>query len=107
MSEDAIKAALQRRGPDSLGIKIVNLYSEASCDELKDFAVQSCVQEQGAVENGCGSEFSGELLFVGATLQLRGVNPVVQPLTDEFGNVLVYNGIVYSSVASLIWSSVL
>ena len=68
MSEDDIKAALQRRGPDSLGTKIVKLYSD-------------------------GSEFSGELLFIGSTLQLRGVNPVVQPLTDELGNVLVYNGI--------------
>ncbi|KAG6397775.1 hypothetical protein SASPL_144236 [Salvia splendens] len=67
VSEDDIKAVLQRRGPDSLGTKIVKLYSD-------------------------GSEFSGELLFIGATLQLRGVNPVVQPLTDDFGNVLVYNG---------------
>ncbi|XP_047967076.1 asparagine synthetase domain-containing protein 1 isoform X4 [Salvia hispanica] len=70
VSEDDIKAALQRRGPDSLGTKIVKLYSD-------------------------GSEFSGELLFIGSTLQLRGVNPVVQPLTDELGNVLVYNGEIY------------
>lgn len=36
--------------------------------------------------------FVGELLFLGATLQLRGVSPIVQPLVDKFGNILVYNG---------------
>lgn len=41
------------------------------------------------------SSRSGELQFFGSTLQLRGVNSVVQPLTDADGNVLVYNGIRY------------
>lgn len=35
---------------------------------------------------------SGELHFFGATLQLRGVNPLVQPLIDSSKNILVYNG---------------
>lgn len=95
VSDEDIKSALQRRGPDSLGARIIDLYSEVSYDELKDFIVQSFAQEEGVAENVCGSEFRGQLLLIGATLQLRGVNPVVQPLTDEFGNVLVYNGIVY------------
>lgn len=30
--------------------------------------------------------------FFGATLQLRGVNPVAQPLMDLNKNVMVYNG---------------
>lgn len=33
-----------------------------------------------------------ELHFLGATLQLRGVTPVHQPLVDTKGNILVYNG---------------
>ncbi|KMZ76540.1 Asparagine synthetase domain-containing protein, partial [Zostera marina] len=36
-------------------------------------------------------EFSMELHFIGATLHLRGVNPVQQPLIDSFGNILIYN----------------
>ncbi|PIN16750.1 hypothetical protein CDL12_10595 [Handroanthus impetiginosus] len=97
-SVEDIKAALQRRGPDSLGTSTINLYSKISDDEWKDYIVQSSVQKEGAVENGCGSELRGELQFIGATLQLRGVNPVVQPLTDEFGNVLVYNGEIFGGI---------
>ncbi|KAH6797829.1 Asparagine synthase family protein [Perilla frutescens var. hirtella] len=98
VSVDDIQAALHRRGPDSLGAKIVNVYSEISYDKLKDFVVKSVVQKEGAAENGGGGEFRGELLFMGATLQLRGVNRVVQPLTDEFGNVLVYNGEIFGGI---------
>lgn len=98
VSDEDIKSALQRRGPDSLGARIVDLYSKVSYDELKDFIVQSFAQEEGVAENVCGSEFRGQLLLIGATLQLRGVNPVVQPLTDEFGNVLVYNGEIFGGI---------
>ena len=35
-----------------------------------------------------------DLYFFGATLQLRGVNPISQPLVDTSGNLLVYNGII-------------
>ncbi|KAK6133906.1 hypothetical protein DH2020_032367 [Rehmannia glutinosa] len=97
-SEDDIKAAVQRRGPDSLGAYIINLYSKISHDERKDFIVQSFVQTEGKVKNGCEDELFGELRFIGATLQLRGVNPVFQPLTDAFGNVLVYNGEIYGGI---------
>ncbi|KAL0302316.1 UNVERIFIED_CONTAM: Asparagine synthetase domain-containing protein 1 [Sesamum angustifolium] len=97
ISEEDIKEALKRRGPDSLGAKNVYLYSEVD-DERKDCIVQSFVQKEGAVGNGCGSELLGELGFVGATLQLRGVTPVVQPLTDAFGNVLVYNGEIFGGI---------
>lgn len=93
MSEDGLTAALQSRGPDSLGSKLIKLYSEVSYDKGKDFLLQSFLQKEEAVENGRGSELHGELRFLGATLQLRGVNPVIQPLADAFGNVLVYNGI--------------
>jgi hypothetical protein len=33
-----------------------------------------------------------ELLFIGATLHLRGAEPVVQPQVSASGSVLVYNG---------------
>lgn len=36
---------------------------------------------------------TAKLHFFGATLQLRGINPLVQPLVDASGNFLVYNGI--------------
>lgn len=37
-------------------------------------------------------DFSMELHFIGATLHLRGLNPVRQPLVDSSGNILIYNG---------------
>ncbi|KAL3830613.1 hypothetical protein ACJIZ3_019415 [Penstemon smallii] len=84
-SEDDIKEALRRRGPDSLGTKTIYLHAGA----------QSVMQNEGAVGNGCEN---GELRFIGATLQLRGVNPVVQPLTDASANVLVYNGEIFGGI---------
>ncbi|KAL6573531.1 hypothetical protein OROHE_001990 [Orobanche hederae] len=97
-SEDDIKEALQRRGPDSLGAHVINLCSEISHDERIDFIVQSSVLTDRAVGNDCGNELHGQLRFIGATLQLRGVNPVSQPLADAFGNVLVYNGEIYGGI---------
>ncbi|KAL3654307.1 hypothetical protein CASFOL_003988 [Castilleja foliolosa] len=97
-SEKDIEAALQRRGPNSLGAHTINLCSNISHDELKDLTVESFVQTERVVENGCKSVLHGELRFIGATLQLRGLNPVVQPLTDAFGNVLVYNGEIYGGI---------
>ncbi|EYU28871.1 hypothetical protein MIMGU_mgv1a002623mg [Erythranthe guttata] len=101
-SEEEITAALRRRGPDSLGAKTVNLYFNNNNNNLFD-EPQSCVvksfsDEEGAVENGCGNRLYGELRFIGATLQLRGVNPVIQPLTDSYHNVLVYNGEIFGGV---------
>jgi asparagine synthetase B (glutamine-hydrolysing) len=66
ISLDDLKKALRRRGPDSLGVKKVNLpYNDGS---------------------------NGELCFIGATLQLRGTLPLVQPLVDASRNILLYNG---------------
>lgn len=46
---------------------------------------------------------TAKLHFFGAVLQLRGIKPVIQPLVDTSGNILVYNGIlcyflVYNSI---------
>lgn len=116
---DDLKAALGRRGPDSFGSKKVFLYSKISSsieereivsftggDEAKE-RDESCsqhVEEKNGccfdthgqtreVENGfCMSKVVAELHFLGATLQLRGINPIVQPLMDTYGNIFVYNG---------------
>lgn len=82
---DDLKAALGRRGPDSLGCKKIFLHPTVSgedCVELR-YCGDKC---------DCTFFANGELHFIGATLQLRGVNPITQPLVDESGNILVYNG---------------
>ncbi|KAL6570960.1 hypothetical protein OROGR_000510 [Orobanche gracilis] len=97
-SEDDLREALQRRGPDSLGAHVINLCSEFFHGERKYFIVQSSVPTERAVGIDGGNELHGQLRFIGATLQLRGVKPVSQPLTDAFGNVLVYNGEIYGGI---------
>ncbi|KAM7252232.1 hypothetical protein ACFE04_024115 [Oxalis oulophora] len=74
VSIDDIKAALRRRGPDSLGQKKLFLNDSTNV----------------------------ELNFIGATLQLRGnLNPVIQPITDSFGNLFVYNGEIFGGGISV------
>ena len=100
-------AALRRRGPDSLGSKTLLLHSsDSGCEVVSSIGgleeEESNCECKGncfSVANGrtphlqctCTSS-SGELHFFGATLQLRGVNPLVQPLIDSSKNILVYNG---------------
>ncbi|WJX50672.1 hypothetical protein P8452_36944 [Trifolium repens] len=72
ISLDDLKKALRRRGPDSLGVKKVNL------------------------PHNDGS--NGELCFIGATLQLRGTLPLVQPLVDASRNILLYNGEIFGGL---------
>ncbi|KAE8023129.1 hypothetical protein FH972_008872 [Carpinus fangiana] len=124
-SIDDLKAALQRRGPDSLGSKKVFLCSKTSCSATERQII-SFVEEEEAKERGelylqhlenknvclfdsngqahelenCFSmrKFVAELHFIGATLQLRGVNPIVQPLMDTSRNILVYNGEIFGGI---------
>lgn len=118
-SIDDLKAALGRRGPDSLGSKKVFLYSKTSssieereivsftggeeakerdesCSQHVEEKNDYCIDTHGqthVVENGFSmSNVVAELHFIGATLQLRGINPIVQPLMDTYGNIFVYNG---------------
>lgn len=122
-SIDDLKAVLRRRGPDSLGGVKVSLSSKSSYpseeQQLECFIerVDDCVafqnqndqyemengrfcSENGCIlqsENGCSNPISGTGLYLlGATLQLRGVNPIVQPLMDASRNILVYNGKLYA-----------
>lgn len=122
-SVDDLKAALRRRGPDSLGSKKLLLQSNVSGEKN----ISSFIEDDGALElgvdikklhivqsgnecdcvsldNGMPSSLlynagvqgpSAELHFIGAILQLRGINPLVQPLVDSNGNILVYNGTLY------------
>ncbi|VFQ66642.1 unnamed protein product [Cuscuta campestris] len=104
VSVEEIKYALRRRGPDSLGSKTVILQSrispigEGECEILASAGDGDEVSDR----NGGGGvrELLGvaELQFIGATLQLRGVDPIVQPLADECRNILVYNGEIFGGI---------
>ncbi|CAI9096453.1 OLC1v1032607C1 [Oldenlandia corymbosa var. corymbosa] len=105
-SADDIKAALSRRGPDSIGsknvfLKLEKLPFEGVMPEMStvgDDDSPFVIQEPCGVENGCEPDNFGQLHFIGATLQLRGISPIVQPLVDSSGNVLVYNGEIFGGI---------
>ncbi|XP_030449428.1 uncharacterized protein LOC115671883 isoform X2 [Syzygium oleosum] len=120
LSLDDLKGALLRRGPDSLGSKRLLLHSNSSSLINKQEIVTSIEEEvtvdsysakgsfSSSFQNGETPveekafgihSFVGELLFLGATLQLRGVSPIVQPLVDKFGNILVYNGEIFGGIS--------
>lgn len=87
-SVEDVKCVLSQRGPDSVG-------------EKKNFLqpkLPTCAQESVSGEGTCNLEnatTSGELHFIGSTLQLRGTSPIIQPLVDSSGNILAYNGVVF------------
>uniref|UniRef100_A0A0D9Y0Q8 Asparagine synthetase domain-containing protein n=1 Tax=Leersia perrieri TaxID=77586 RepID=A0A0D9Y0Q8_9ORYZ len=77
---DELKEALRRRGPDSLG-----------CERLRVCADGRILGSYGC---DCGSGDGvdvgvTELCFIGATLQLRGAEPISQPMVAQSGSVLV------------------
>ncbi|KAL6187796.1 hypothetical protein ACLB2K_039191 [Fragaria x ananassa] len=78
-----LSAALRRRGPDSLGTKKLLLHSSGS--KVASF-IDVAEEELPCMD------------FFGATLQLRGVNPVAQPLMDLNKNVMVYNGEIFGGI---------
>lgn len=89
---DDLKAALRRRGPDSLGSKKLLLHSN-NPTSIDDRQIISVIEDSSSSLNG-----KAELLFIGATLQLRGLYPIFQPFLDSSRNALVYNGkIMFSS----------
>ncbi|XAR65290.1 Asparagine synthase (glutamine-hydrolyzing) [Bertholletia excelsa] len=121
-SVDDIRGALQRRGPDSLGSKVVFLHSENLCsaeghdmlclsdgDGALKNALQYCDSKcyfiSSAGERPCMLDHDVDkpnhvagLYFIGATLQLRGINSIIQPLVDASGNILVYNGEIFGGI---------
>lgn len=89
-----IKAALRRRGPDSLGSKRIFLKSIED-----DFCVlEGEVEIENDLQDYDQTDSEAELCFIGATLQLRGTSPIVQPLVDASGNILVYNGEIFGGI---------
>lgn len=95
VSIDDLRAALRRRGPDSLGTETVTLTLQSS-------KISTSVEELHNCSNGESNNRTqfpllipnsvAELHFIGATLQLRGSSPISQPFLDSYGNILVYNG---------------
>lgn len=111
---DGLKAALRRRGPDSLGTKKVLLGPKDAAGTLvlpyvvPDEEVESrsfcfhALDGHKTLADG-GNEFGmaqsiAEMYFIGSVLQLRGTKPVVQPLVDASENVLVYNGEIFGGI---------
>ncbi|GMN42017.1 hypothetical protein TIFTF001_011230 [Ficus carica] len=125
-SIDNLKAALRRRGPDSLGAKKLFLQPRfsRSLDQLevspfsegREEAIENdgcCYSQQQCgvksrsfgLPNGRTDDLQSgfadkhaEFHFIGATLQLRGTNPIIQPLVDSSGNILVYNGEIFGGI---------
>ncbi|XP_074584105.1 uncharacterized protein LOC141840106 isoform X2 [Curcuma longa] len=110
-----LKDAIGRRGPDSLGFKKVFLTLKSAQSSRKhdegrvEEDLDACI-EADANENLCSrfedvkvrdhsnSQSYGELYFFGATLQLRGVSHIIQPLVDSSGNILVFNGEIFGGI---------
>ncbi|KAK7368331.1 hypothetical protein VNO80_10356 [Phaseolus coccineus] len=89
-SFDDLKAALRRRGPDSVCAKKLLLQSEENLiSSFSDDGVSSSERD-----NADGIH-TAKLHFFGAALQLRGIKPLIQPLVDTLGNILVYNGEIF------------
>ncbi|PKI44423.1 hypothetical protein CRG98_035155, partial [Punica granatum] len=96
-SVDELKSALRRRGPDSLGAKKLFFNISGSADEQ---VIDSWIESEGDgdTRKPCCWNFVGEMHFIGATLQLRGVSPTLQPFVDEFRNILAYNGEIFGGI---------
>lgn len=91
-SLDDLKAALRRRGPDSVCAKKLLL-------QLGQSRISSFTQHDDDVSCcECDNIQTAKLHFFGATLQLRGTIPLVQPLVDASRNVLVYNGEIFGGL---------
>ncbi|XP_022149042.1 asparagine synthetase domain-containing protein 1 isoform X2 [Momordica charantia] len=122
---DGLKAALRRRGPDSLGGVKVFISSKSSShgeenlfecfiERVDDGDAFENQNDRYKMENSCFCSENGlvlqsenshsdptsvaELYLIGATLQLRGLNPIVQPLMDASRNILVYNGEIFGGI---------
>ncbi|CAH8383403.1 unnamed protein product [Eruca vesicaria subsp. sativa] len=95
-SVEDVKSSLGQRGPDSVGEKKILL--QPTCDqESVTLSVLDSTQGTYNLENTTTTT-SGELHFIGSTLQLRGTTPIIQPMVDSSGNILTYNGEVFGGV---------
>lgn len=80
----------------------INICSDCSCSThqaSKNCIVANFVEEvNGQLVDDFQENTFAEMLFLGATLQLRGVHQVFQPLRDLWTNVLVYNGEIFGGI---------
>ncbi|XP_020257651.1 asparagine synthetase domain-containing protein 1-like isoform X2 [Asparagus officinalis] len=115
---DDLKASLLRRGPDSIGSRKILLHlkcnkSDGNDDErgdkeedlwlqAKDNSMECIVSsvEPCATQDVRNQQMpsDAEIELVGATLQLRGIRRVFQPLEDVSRNLLVYNGEIFGGI---------
>ncbi|WZZ73909.1 hypothetical protein YC2023_085279 [Brassica napus] len=93
-SVEDVKSALSQRGPDSVGEKKI-LLQPTCAQEPVTLSFFEATEEAYKLEN---TTTSGELHFIGSTLQLRGTTPIIQPLVDSSGNILAYNGEVFGGI---------
>ncbi|CAH2045581.1 unnamed protein product [Thlaspi arvense] len=93
-SVEDVKSVLSQRGPDSVGEKKILLQPTCGQDSVTLSVYEAA---EGTRELGDTSS-SGELHFIGSTLQLRGTTPIIQPLVDSSGNILAYNGEVFGGI---------
>ncbi|KAL0889558.1 hypothetical protein Bca101_013541 [Brassica carinata] len=92
-----LKSVLSQRGPDSVGEKKILL--QPNVPTCAQEPVTLSISEAGeGTHNLENATSSGELHFIGSTLQLRGTNPIIQPLVDSSGNILAYNGEVFGGI---------
>ncbi|KAL0693158.1 hypothetical protein Bca4012_060338 [Brassica carinata] len=94
-SVEDVKSALGQRGPDSVGEKKILLRPTCAQESVTLSLLEAT---EGTCELEDTTTTSGELHFIGSTLQLRGASPVIQPLVDSSGNILAYNGEVFGGV---------
>ncbi|XP_071735562.1 uncharacterized protein [Rutidosis leptorrhynchoides] len=98
-SVDDIKAALGKRGPDSLGSKCIHLHADKGRILINSIEEEVITKESDLIDSYVLNDgLFGEVLFIGATLQLRGTYPITQPLLDKSGNILIYNGEVFGGI---------
>ncbi|VVB04011.1 unnamed protein product [Arabis nemorensis] len=94
-SVEDVKSVLGQRGPDNVGEKKIHLRPNCAQESVTLSVFEA---GEGACELENTTSSSGELHFLGSTLQLRGTNPIVQPLVDSSGNILAYNGEVFGGI---------
>uniref|UniRef100_A0A1J3E731 Asparagine synthetase domain-containing protein 1 n=1 Tax=Noccaea caerulescens TaxID=107243 RepID=A0A1J3E731_NOCCA len=96
-SVEDVKSVLGERGPDSVGEKKILLRPNVPTCAQESVTLSVSEAREGTHELE-DTTSSGELHFIGSTLQLRGTSPIIQPLVDSSGNILAYNGEVFGGI---------
>ncbi|XP_018478323.2 uncharacterized protein LOC108849272 [Raphanus sativus] len=97
-SVEDVKSALSQRGPDSVGQYKILLQPTCAQEPLTTLSVSEATEATSNNLENTTTTASAELHFIGSTLQLRGTNPIIQPLVDSSRNILTYNGEVFGGI---------